>query len=117
MAGSRLTSETFDLLRDLALQNQIITAAGVPTDDVIVGTAGPNLDLPAPPGVESGFTVWRAGAPFAAITVTPIPPRNFQVTIPTGAGALERIHYAGAPIWGNASGGQVLAFDVPLPFP
>ncbi len=115
--GCRPTSVSFNSSLDPLQQSSILSAVGVPTDDVDVVTTGPGL-LAVPPGVESNFVVQRAGVPFTAIAVVATDPFNFTVTIPGGAGALERLRYTGPdPVWPNLAGGQLLAFDVPLPFP
>jgi hypothetical protein len=117
MGGCRPTSVSFNSSLDPLLQNSLLSAVGVPTDDVTVTVNGPDLDV-VPPGIKPNFIVRRAGTDFAAIAVAPTTATSFIVTIPTGAGALENIRYTGAaPIWTNVSGGRVLAFDVPLPFP
>ena len=89
----------------------------MPTDDVNVGLDGPNVDA-VPPGIAPNFIVQRAGTEFPGINVVLGPPNIFTVTIASGAGTLQRIRYNGAaPTWFNAGGGQLLAFDVTLPFP
>lgn len=82
-----------------------------------VGVTTPNQD-PVPPGIAPNFIVTRAGTDFPGIAVVDSSPIDFEVTIASGAGALERIRYTGAdPIWPNVSGGRLLAFDVSIPFP
>ncbi len=115
--GCRPTSVYFNSSLDPLLQNSLLSATGVPTDNVLTTVTGPALDA-VPPGIEPDFIVQRGGAPFPAITVARPLPDEINITIAPGAGALERIRYTAAgPIWSNASGGRLLAYDVALPFP
>lgn len=115
--GCLRTPVSFNSSLDLALQNSVTAATGIPTTRVEVTVDGPDQD-PPPAGAELAFSVQRAGTFFTAIGITQIGPLFFEVTIPAGAGALERARYTAAgPIWTNAAGGRLLAFDVPLPFP
>ncbi len=117
MGGCHPTSACFASSLDLSLQNSVSTTFAIPTDDVDVSVTGPD-QVAVPAGIAPNFIVQRAGAPFPGISVTAITPLSFRVTIAAGAGALERIRYTGAdPIWPNVTGGRLLAFDVPIPFP
>ncbi len=78
---------------------------------------GPTLD-PVPLGIETDFAIRRAGMFFTAIFVGLISPNFFAIVIPFGFGPLQRVRYVPAgPVWFNADGGRLLAFDLPVNFP
>ncbi|KKM66400.1 hypothetical protein LCGC14_1481550 [marine sediment metagenome] len=117
MGGSVPTFASFKSSLDPLLQNSIATATGIPSNGVRVTVDGPNITVP-PLGIDPNFIVQRAGAEFPATDVVQETVDTFLVTIEAGAGLLERIRYTGAaPTWFNFAAGQLLAFDVTLPFP
>jgi len=117
MGGSVPTFASFKSSLDPLNQNNAATATQVTTERAQVEVSGPAQDS-IPPGIELNFSIKRSGTFFPAISLGVVNPTTFTVDIASGAGTLEQIRYTGAaPTWFNVLGGQLLAFDVTLPFP
>lgn len=115
--GCQPTSAPFSLSLEPPPGNAVLTAVPVLTVQANITVDGPTLD-PVPPGIAPDFAIERGGTFIPATLVALIGPNFFAVVIPFGLAATTRVRYVPAgPVWFNASGGRLLPFNVPLPFP